>query len=283
MKRIYLLLPILWLSACSQQQEPKPTDEQRLQGRLNGLFSVAKDRQVYFSQGNLQYCATAKNYRFAAKQWECVGEDNSGISLYFTRYVDLFCWGTGKYPASYGILSYMYHDFDDWGRNHISNGGNNSSIWRTMDKDEWNYLIQERPDASKLQGYATVDTMFCMVLCPDGWTPSGGISFKPGYENEGEGVRNEYTIVQAETMQQSGVVFLPFAGYRFSSGYDRLAEDITMDVTNAVNEEAYYWTASCDSTDTDAVRLIGGVGAKIELEMYYRAYGFSVRLVQNKN
>ena len=85
-------------------------------GTLPGLFSVAPDRQVHFSQGNLQYYPDDNMWRFAEHQWDYVGgecsDDQLGImdfgtvyangakcdnvlmNKYYEGWMDLFCWGT---------------------------------------------------------------------------------------------------------------------------------------------------------------------------------------------
>ena len=49
-------------------------------GALYGEFSVAPDRKVRFSQGNLQYKPSTATWRFALHQYDFVGEDNCNIS-----------------------------------------------------------------------------------------------------------------------------------------------------------------------------------------------------------
>ena len=89
-------------------------------GMLPGVFSVAPDRKVRFSQGNLQYKSHMDIWRFAERQWDFVGGsmhmsfdphdtkiyhvgtvyedevqcDNTLITLAYEGWVDLFGWGT---------------------------------------------------------------------------------------------------------------------------------------------------------------------------------------------
>ena len=74
-------------------------------GAIPGLFSVAADRKVWFSQGNLQFNTASKKWRFAEHQWEVcdktTGEHNA--SEYYAEnsgyWIDLFGWGcTGNNP-----------------------------------------------------------------------------------------------------------------------------------------------------------------------------------------
>ncbi|MBQ3677498.1 MAG: hypothetical protein II926_09075, partial [Bacteroidales bacterium] len=63
----------------------------------NGVFTVAKGKQVYFSQANLQYNASSNVWRFAEHQYDIIGEDNSNISKSYNGWIDLFGWGTSGY------------------------------------------------------------------------------------------------------------------------------------------------------------------------------------------
>lgn len=81
-----------------------------------GLFSVGENRQVRFSQGNLQYYPDDNIWRFAEHQWDFVGGvgwdyylgdidcgtvyengmkcDNTKTYKYYPGWIDLFGWGT---------------------------------------------------------------------------------------------------------------------------------------------------------------------------------------------
>lgn len=80
------------------------------EGALSGMFSVAPDRWVRFSKGNLQYQASTNTWRFAENQWDYVGDDIKGtvyengekcdndlISSSYSGWIDLFGWGTSGY------------------------------------------------------------------------------------------------------------------------------------------------------------------------------------------
>lgn len=49
-------------------------------GMLPGLFSIGSGSQIHFSQGNLQYQASTKKWRFATNQYDNIGSNNSNIS-----------------------------------------------------------------------------------------------------------------------------------------------------------------------------------------------------------
>ena len=105
-------------------------------GVLPGLFSVAPDRQVRFSQGNLQYYPDDNIWRFAVMQWDFVGGpiedlygtmdagtvyangkkcDNTMAYRYYEGWMDLFGWGTSgwnngnEYYHPYDVSSMPYH------------------------------------------------------------------------------------------------------------------------------------------------------------------------------
>ena len=105
-------------------------------GVLPGLFSIAPDRQVRFSQGNLQYYPDDNIWRFAEMQWDFVGGpiedmfgtmdagtvyangvkcDNTKAGRYYEGWMDLFGWGTSgwnngnEYYHPFDISSMEYH------------------------------------------------------------------------------------------------------------------------------------------------------------------------------
>jgi hypothetical protein len=97
----------------------------------NGLYSIGKGKQVYFSKGNLQYQASTNTWRFAEHQWSFVGAlhkeykqtgpgwldiesyeinngnvyengeqcDNRFISSTYSGWIDLFGWGTSGWNS----------------------------------------------------------------------------------------------------------------------------------------------------------------------------------------
>lgn len=161
------------------------------QGAINGLFSVSETKQVYFSQGNLQYQASTNTWRFAEHQWDWVGayysysgyeqylaegtvsgSNNDDRSATYSGWIDLFGWGTSGrnhgaicyQPWStsagnddnyaYGSANNNLSDFTgeaDWGYNAISNGGNQEGLWRTLSSSEWDYVLLHRVTSSGIR------------------------------------------------------------------------------------------------------------------------------------
>ena len=107
-------------------------------GALPGLFSIGVGVQVYFSQGNLQYCAEGASssatpgnnvggtWRFAEHQFDFVGNaslgnvykndtkcNNASIAYNYTGWIDLFGWATSGFNhggASYKPWTYASED-----------------------------------------------------------------------------------------------------------------------------------------------------------------------------
>ena len=247
-------------------------------GAIEFAFSVSADKQIYFSQGNLQYQASTGTWRFAEHQYDMIGDDNANISSTNSGWIDLFGWGTsgynGKNPymtsTDYSDYGDGYNDIAgtnyDWGvYNAISNGGNQAGLWRTLTDDEWQYLISGRAQASRLMGQGRVNNVNGLILLPDGWeTPSSvKFTYDPGNYSTNVYSQDEWTV-----MESYGAVFLPAAGNR--------------DGANVRNVGTYglYWSSSYGNRDS----------AYIVSFRYYnvtanngsnRIGGFSVRVVQD--
>ena len=192
------------------------------EGALCGKFSVSANTQVQFSQGNLQYQVSTKTWRFADNQWDAFDKPLSKNP----DWRDVFVWGSSA--------------FVDWGKNAISNGGNSTSVWRTLSCYEWKYLFAERANAQNLFGLGSVNGVKGVILLPDDWHQPAGIPFVaskkkglPTGDELGEEIPddvptffgdNTYTQAQWAEMETAGAVFLPAAGdnggmYNMGGGY----------------------------------------------------------------
>jgi hypothetical protein len=253
-------------------------------GAILAEFSVSDSTKVYFSQGNLQYQASSKTWRFAEHQFDIVGFDNKNISEKYNDWIDLFGWGTsgynGKNPymtsTDYSDYGDGYNDIAgtnyDWGvYNAISNDGNQAGQWRTLTNDEWAYLINTRTEASSKKGVATVNDVTGLILLPDNWTQPEGLTFTSGvadnYGSEYYATVNSYTASEWAKMEANGAVFLPAAGYRYVT-------DVVYVGSNGI-----YWSSSADGDDY-ALYLYFGSSYVYTLS-YGRGNGLSVRLVQD--
>ena len=223
MKKLFLIaIAALGMLACTpknnpdapEQNDPEtPTEEQIVK---DSLFSVSDNTQVQFSKGNLQYQASTGIWRFAEHQYEYMGETNAHISTLYSGWIDLFGWGTGANPSKVSEDPLDYSTFVDWGTNTISNSGNSFGKWRTLTKDEWDYLFNTRTNADSLYGMGCVNGVNGLIVLPDNWKlprKESGLSFVSRASNESFNA-NAYTVAQWQVMENTGAVFLPAAGMR---------------------------------------------------------------------
>ena len=254
-----------------------------------GVFSISATKQVTFSPGNLQYTQSTNTWSFASAQWEMIGTDNviggrvtsspysgdkkeEGYAL--ADKVDLFGWSTSAnnfgVRSTYTADSNYYGSFVDWGTNKIGNDAPNT--WRTLTDNEWEYLLNTRPNASSLKGVAQVNGVNGLILLPDNWTCPSGITFKSGFHNNDDvdyyAAYQTFTADQWSKMETAGAIFLPAAGFSFY-GYD----------VRSVRHCGYYWSATEYVSDR-ACNLFSHSDEAF-MGANYRRYTQSVRLVKD--
>lgn len=271
---------------------------------LSGRFSVGEGRQVSFSQGNLQYSTTGNHqtadgtaatgtWRFAATQYEYIGEGNAQIGEDYGGYIDLFGWGTSGWnsgapayePYSVSETNTNYAPCGsaemsltgaaakaDWGvYNAISNGGNMPMQWRTLTSEEWQYLTDES-NASRTGKTAEVtitvgETDYNgLLLLPDAFELPAGCDYTAGFGNGYQ--TNLYDAEQWAAMEEAGAVFLTTAGRRNGT---------TM---THVNARGIYWSSSrMDESNAYTLFFVTGVMQSDAAEA--RRIGAAVRLVRD--
>ncbi len=256
MKRNLLLTLFLILCVCLSAQA--------VQGGV-GKFSVAKDKQVYFSHGNLQYVQSTNTWQFAELQYEFVGAANLTIgedgNPVLADTIDLFGWGTGHNPTLWSYDSNDYNEYVDWGVNRI--GGDEPNTWRTLSVAEWRYLLTSRANALKLRGSASINGLFGMILLPDDWASLEGINYRDKWN-----LPKEYTLDEWQQMESQGAVFLPSTGVRTQTEVEP-------------PKQAIYWS----STGTAQIAF-GILISTCTLEIGSNShpyFGGAVRLVQDVN
>ncbi len=266
------------------------------EGAVAAKFSVAADKKVYFSQGNLQatYDGSAWTWAFAEHQWDRIGRTTGNTSINGNGTVsasnvtvDLFGWvgesstALTTAPAKYGISnSKTANDYgtstsdalkSDWGTLAITNGGNTAnSGWCTLTKDEWTYLFNGRTSVTTRYCKATVNSKKGVVLFPDSYTHPDGVT-APVSTNTTDAAfsTNSWSGDDWSKMETAGCVFLPVAGYR-------LGESVVIIGTNG-----YYWSSSPYGSSADRAYDVYFDGGKIDpADTNDRDYGFSVRLVR---
>ena len=189
------------------------------EGAIGGLYSVGADKRVFFSKGNLQYQASTGKWCFAEHQWEIIGDGNNKISPSYSGWIDLFGWGTsglsGNKPYKASTNSSDYDLGSDWGLNAISNGGNVNKAWRTLTKEEWNYVLCNRNTTSGARFAKAIVNGICgLVLFPDNWNAN---YCKLNAVNI-ESASYDHNIISLsewlDCFESKGAVFLPAAGSR---------------------------------------------------------------------
>jgi len=274
-------------------------------GTISGLFSVDAEKQVYFSQGNLQYRASDGNWKFAERQYDCIGEANSNISETYGGWIDLFGWGTSgfrdpsdtyntnylPFSTSNSVVNTVYNYCGygpstnmsnpnltgtsyDWGiYNRISNGG--ELDWWTLSKDEWEYVFIKR-EASNVNGTANarfakaiIAEVRGVILFPDQYTHP--LDVAQPFDINGQDSffeSNCYTIDDWAKMESRGAVFLPTAGSRTGTSTGNVGVNGSYwSATNNGNRYAY-----CVSFHQNYLYPTYNYGN--------REYGISVRLVR---
>lgn len=263
--------------------------------RRIGVFSVAPNKQVSFSQGNLQYLPAINLWKFANTQYEYLGNANKYLKPTFRNWVDLFGWSANNTTAPFGVststnVADYAGDFVDWGTNTIC--GDAPGTWRTLSIEEWKYLYHERKNADKLFALGTINGIAGMILLPDDWQlPEGATCQLPtekgllwddnynggGYINTNTQANhyqdNIYTLEQWQVMEEAGAVFLPAAGYRENTNFS----------TQSVNPPSDYVGSYATSTIADKnnyyfMRFIHREVRKYSHSLYR---GRSVRLVHD--
>lgn len=287
-------------------------------GAIDGLFTVAPQKQVFFSQGNLQYQASTNIWRFAEYQWDFVGthnppnsnypsggtvdgSDNYYISQTYSGWIDLFGWGTSGWDSG----NVCYHPWDtcgnggayvnghdtlygppryydlvgeyanaDWGiYNPISNGGDQTNLWRTLTSEEWYYLIHNRSTPSgMLFAMACVNDVNGVILLPDGWINSYYILNNTNVSDASFN-SNIISALQWRTLEQHGAVFLPAAGWRV------LWSPVHCGIVY-INECGSYWSSTHWFNDS-AYELRFESSYMLDNDNSRRSCGRSVRLVHN--
>ena len=237
------------------------------EGALSGVFSVGPTKKIIFSKGSLQYQPSTKTWRFAEKQTDTIGDENRHISPYYEGWIDLFGWGTGDCPTKI-LPDDQTPSFVDWGNNPISNGGNVPNQWRTLGKDEWDYLLIERETKSGIRfAGAIVDGVKGEIVFPDDWDAATYeiIKANEGYKFYKNIIsRTEWT----DKFEANGAVFLPALGQRNKK--------------NVSDGIVFYWTSTVECfkpVKTEAYRFSNDQKPNCFYGYYLKGYG--VRLVRS--
>ncbi len=174
---------------------------------VKGVFSVGKNKKVYFSQGNLTTKQLYSILGFQKKQYLYDLE----LPIGFTRF---------SQGAPEGSMPYVTITLD--------NGTVQRDVWRVLTAEEWMYLFSykwegfnsygddydndTRRDMYR-KGVTVMGSTNCLVLYPDGYEGTK----VPDFDTESFDTEAEYEAATA-----AGVVFLPAASY-CNDDYEGLA------------------------------------------------------------
>ena len=251
-------------------------------GKLPNAFSVSDTKVVYFSQGNLR--ATTSDlgahwtWSFAEHQYDYIGNAaannavNGNGTVSANGSVDSFGWSTAA--TYYGIhnsnwSSVYFGDFVDWGTNPITNGGNTANAWRTLTKDEWEYLVNTRTTTSEVRyAKAIVNGINGLIILPDDWSTSYYALSNTNNKNAAYTSNEISSTDWTNLLEAYGAVFLSNAGNRYGNW-----------VTN-LGAFGDYWSATL--TDESYAYLLCIRENSAGRGSFGREHSSSVRLVSEK-
>ncbi len=233
-------------------------------------FSVSATKRVLFSPGNLQYNIGSASWRFASEQFNKVAmTDNDKIDEpSYTGYIDLFGWGTGNNPTKISTLKEDYQEFHDWGKNVI--GSDPAGTWYTLSRDEWFYLLKERPNANKKVTLTYIESARVMLIFPDSYKMPEGLDFKY-YDYFSD--EYKFTMAQWRQMEARGAVAIPTTGIRIAGGVN----------SSTFDKYIYVWTSTPDTGNDLYSYMVccGSSGYPISVTINQCYFGASVRLVKD--
>ncbi len=272
------------------------------EGALSGMFSVSDDKQVWFSQGNLQYVMASQTWRFATNQYDVVEQNGSHNENYSgENVVSLFGWGTSGWNN--GNIYYQPYDThylgeDEWDPDFPENpywnqglgygpknGGNcNVSLTGNFANADWgvyNAITNGGAEAGKWRTLSLDEWEYLIdeygehEVRKGKWKNNVSVNGVRGFviapddwnlalqDSYGES-SSPMTWKQAE---EAGLVFLPAAGCRHGT--------YVMDV----KATGYYWSSTTDSDSYAAHEFYFTDGVINPAGTYCRPYGAAVRLV----
>ena len=239
--------------------------------RRIGVFSVAPDKQVSFSQGNLQYLPAANIWKFADTQYEYLGNANKYLKPTFRNWVDLFGWSANNTTAPFGVSTSTNAtdyagEFVDWGVNTIC--GDAPGTWRTLSNEEWEYLFKKRANAAQLYSKGSVDGTRGMIVLPE------GVQFTVDTANFTMALDlNAYSFAEWQKMEDAGAVFLCVTGRRDGKVVGYLQEYGGYWTNSRIGEHVYHLYYNYNSSKFITDYHFGGES--------YGVNGRSVRLVHD--
>ncbi|MDO5342919.1 MAG: hypothetical protein Q4F69_10790 [Bacteroidia bacterium] len=283
------------------------------EGGLNGRFSVADGKQVYFSKGNLQFLPWGlpagqsfnPKFRFAENQWDYLGENSSSAGVVLENYQryncesesaarDLFGWGTAKlegntsvpwalstYDSYYGPASENLNDGSASGTNYETYDWGHlmspSNTWRTMSNTEFWYLYDTRNNNASFNSTGKFLSGHGTLTLPGGGTRYGLFILPDDYYRTADG-RPVHTQRRDDTWSYTTAQLVAYNIVFLPQGGYR--DNTTLD---RIGLAGHYWTSThVDGTNAYVIDYNSDNGVNAQKEhSFLRHYGCCVRLVAN--
>lgn len=222
---------------------------------INPSFSVSSEKKVLFSKGNLWYDGLESQFHFEDNQW--------GYSLansYTTNHISYFMWNEDSYAFCFGAGYDYYEHGELFCANDFTVSNDNHEDWRTLTRDEWDYLLGINSNSEILCKTEEYGRLHAKDLCAfskvtfdaDGTTVSGLIIMPDGYDygekpltddrskeydenNEPNEIKTT-SYKRWQDLEAAGAVFLPAAGC-ILTGFDEY-------VSTYNESQGCYWSST---------------------------------------
>lgn len=229
---------------------------------INHYFTVSEGTSVYFAPGNLQY-KSGTGWRFAENPWDNIGTWDPN------DWVDHFGWGTWTGNTVNPLNTSENNNSYTWSSADFTQTliNNDEAGWRTLTRDEWNYVLNTRSTTSGIRyAKATVNDVKGLILLPDTWTAS---TYALSNTNSSSASFDSNVISSSQwtTLQDAGAVFLPAGGRRNGTTFEETSD-------------GYYWEYYTTAIARALFITSSGMGVDGYYDSY-KYYGMSVRLARN--
>lgn len=252
----------------------EPTEKMILPGEFTVSSSGKKAR---FARGNLSCVADYSEYKKnASDDFYINGTQYEQARLFFfpARYFE-------STTAYYGkMFNDHFKDDDKSGHNDamqtILNDSHLDSDWKLLSKDEWEYIINNRPGHDQKRSYGIVNGNKGYILLPDAFTFPLGLDYFTPRISHADMANNTYDGTEWKLMELAGAVFLRMDGHYNGEAF---IED---------NERLVQWSSGYMSRSTE----VNGKGdtwfygvefpseGNVEVPRIYMHIGYSMRLVK---
>lgn len=215
---------------------------------LNGEFSVSETKKVKFTRGNLYWNGS---------DWGMELSQERTQNTWDPTHVGLFYWAEDAAKAVAEKATFRQNQlFCDGSDSAHKLVVEEAEDLYAMDKDQWDYLLFNRPNASRLHGYGVQvnDVYPCLIIAPD------------DYEGT---IASYYTKAAFLAAQEKGLVCLPTTGWRSESN-----------IMSSSFTRFQYWTSTYADLNT-AYYLTYQSATEVEIASTNINKGYGIRLVQD--